>query len=194
MSLKSTLILLSLTGAAFVASRLIGSQDHESARTESYMNNEDPSPNFQPSPQFMEDLFFSPTENPLNDTFTVTNAGGGQGAFTNLITVLELRDNWSGAGNTSTSNDSYASNSRLSVPIFGVGPLVSDALDITQFGFNIPTSATILGITATIERSANRRDASNNVTDNKITLIRGEVPIITPQQRRKIKLIQSPGQ
>ncbi|MBK8514429.1 MAG: hypothetical protein IPL56_19705 [Saprospiraceae bacterium] len=128
----------------------------------------------------MEDLFFSPTENPLNDTFTVTNAGGGQGAFTNLITVLELRDNWSGAGNTSTSNDSYASNSRLSVPIFGVGPLVSDALDITQFGFNIPTSATILGITATIERSANRRDASNNVTDNKITLIRGEVPIITP--------------
>ncbi|MBK7436301.1 MAG: hypothetical protein IPI77_05720 [Saprospiraceae bacterium] len=180
MSLKSTLILLSLTGAAFVASRLIGSQDHESARTESYMNNEDPSPNFQPSPQFMEDLFFSPTENPLNDTFTVTNAGGGQGAFTNLITVLELRDNWSGAGNTSTSNDSYASNSRLSVPIFGVGPLVSDALDITQFGFNIPTSATILGITATIERSANRRDASNNVTDNKITLIRGEVPIITP--------------
>jgi hypothetical protein len=69
MSLKSTLILLSLTGAAFVASRLIGSQDHESARTESYMNNEDPSPNFQPSPQFMEDLFFSPTENPLNDTF-----------------------------------------------------------------------------------------------------------------------------
>lgn len=111
-----------------------------------------------------------------------------------MITVLELRDNWSGAGNTSTSNDSYASNSRLSVPIFGVGPLVSDALDITQFGFNIPTSATILGITATIERSANRRDASNNVTDNKITLIRGEVPIITPQQRRKIKLIQSPGQ
>ena len=47
MNLKSTLILLSLTGAAFVASRLIGSQDHESARTESYMNNEDPSPNFQ---------------------------------------------------------------------------------------------------------------------------------------------------
>ena len=132
MNLKSTLILLSLTGAAFVASRLIGSQDHESARTESYMNNEDPSPN------------------------------------------------WSGAGNTSTSNDSYASNSRLSVPIFGVGPLVSDALDITQFGFNIPTSATILGITATIERSANRRDASNNVTDNKITLIRFHFDISQP--------------
>jgi hypothetical protein len=111
---------------------------------------------------------------------------------TNLITVLELRDNWSGAGNTSTSNDSYASNSRLSVPIYGVGPLVSDALDITQFGFNIPTSATILGITATIERSANRRDASNNVTDNKITLIRGEVPIITPPTEAQNKAKPNP--
>ncbi|HNT22143.1 MAG TPA: hypothetical protein PKL70_17025, partial [Saprospiraceae bacterium] len=108
---------------------------------------------------------------------TLLNAGMGGDTITDVRVegddieqgACNLAAPWLMAGNTTASDDAYATNSR----VLAIGSAVSNCLDLQFLGFSIPSGAEILGITVTVERSANVRTATNNVTDNKITLIRG---------------------
>jgi hypothetical protein len=75
---------------------------------------------------------------------------------------------WTGTGNTATLNGSYATAESL---VSLVGTVTTEYLAVSQFGFSIPTTNTICGISATIYR-ANTSVISlgGSVSDNSVRL------------------------
>lgn len=72
---------------------------------------------------------------------------------------------WSNLANVASSNDSRASSSVTT----SASATPCDYLDLTNFGFAVPSGATINGITVAIERSA----STGNVQDDTVQLIKG---------------------
>ncbi len=116
-------------------------------------------------------------------TMPVASRGGiclvGSAKITGADTTVEVGGNvtmtsegaqrsaGSGSGWTSSSNIVSSNNSDASVSL---GNLATSAnLDATSFGFTIPTTATILGITATVERAAS---SSGRIQDNHVQLLK----------------------
>jgi len=77
--------------------------------------------------------------------------------------------NWTSPGNASSSNNVYATASMKRTP---ASQNTSYYLEATNFGFSIPTSATIFGITAEVERSA---DTASCIRDLEVRIIKGGV-------------------
>jgi len=74
---------------------------------------------------------------------------------------------WSNTGNVSLSDDIYAGTGNIA----GGAGSYSDYLVATNFGFNIPSGATITGIEVTVERS----DASGLTSDYRVRIVKGGV-------------------
>lgn len=72
---------------------------------------------------------------------------------------------WTGLGNLYADDTSYAE--AVSFPDSGV--LITDTIDVTGFGFAIPSTATINGITVTINRRATMTTPAS-VTDYQVQL------------------------
>lgn len=73
---------------------------------------------------------------------------------------------WSSPGNAAASDDSRAT------ATIGSGLTPSEYLLATNFGFSIPTGATIDGITVTVERSSTQ---ANRVSTNAVRIVKGGV-------------------
>jgi hypothetical protein len=72
---------------------------------------------------------------------------------------------WTSSSRAETSNNSYAT--------YSIARSADSAsLDMTDFGFAIPSSATITGITVDVERKASSNTASNYITDTDVYLLR----------------------
>lgn len=85
-------------------------------------------------------------------TQTVTDRGG-------------LFPTWANPGNAAASD-----NSRVTTALGSAATPTSDYLDLTNFGFSVPSGATINGITVAIERSVS---AASNSQDETVQLIKG---------------------
>ena len=81
-------------------------------------------------------------------------------------------ETWSNPSNAQTSNDSYASASVLSVIAINT---ITHYLKVTNFGFTIPTGATINGVLARIERKADIDGSPDGAgaQDNIVKLVKG---------------------
>lgn len=77
------------------------------------------------------------------------------------ISLTGSSASWSNTGNVFASDDSYATSSLSSNGDF------TDYIQITNFGFGLPTNAIILGIEVEIERFG------SNVKDNQISIVKG---------------------
>ncbi len=116
-------------------------------------------------------------------TMPVASRGGiclvGSGKITGADTTVEVGGNvtmtsegaqrspGSGSGWTSSSNIVSSNGSDASVTL---GSSATSAnLDATNFGFSIPSTATILGITATVERAAS---STTRIQDNHVQLLK----------------------
>src|SRR5690606_22940855 len=78
---------------------------------------------------------------------------------------------WASPGNVNTNNNAYATASLATG--FSLGSATSQALEITGFGFSVPTNATILGIEANISRmrdGATGFFGAGEVVDNSVRL------------------------
>lgn len=71
---------------------------------------------------------------------------------------------WSNPGNAAASDDSWAT------AVIGAAVTPSEYLKATNFGFAIPTGATIDGISVSVERSATQ---ANRVADNAVRIVKG---------------------
>ncbi len=71
---------------------------------------------------------------------------------------------WTNPGNAAASDDSWAT------AVIGAAVTPSEYLKVTNFGFAIPSGATIDGITVTIERSATQ---ANRVNDSAVRIVKG---------------------
>mgnify|MGYP003557001264 FL=1 len=71
---------------------------------------------------------------------------------------------WSNPGNASASDGSWAT------AVIGAAVTPSEYLKVTNFGFSIPSGATIDGIAVSVERSATQ---SNRVADNAVRIVKG---------------------
>jgi hypothetical protein len=75
---------------------------------------------------------------------------------------------WTGTGNTATLNGSYATAESL---ISTVGTVTSEYLVVSNFGFSIPTTYTVCGISATIYRAnTSLISLGGSVSDNSVRL------------------------
>lgn len=74
---------------------------------------------------------------------------------------------WGSAGNAANSDDAYA---LASTPPFSSGD--SNYLKVTNFGFSIPSGATIDGIEVGVEKTGSGSGAAN-VVDNIVKLVKG---------------------
>jgi hypothetical protein len=74
---------------------------------------------------------------------------------------------WTNAANAATTNNTRATTTNLG----GSGGAYSDYLQLTNFGFSIPTNATILGIVVAVERD----DPNGNTIDNAVRIVKGNV-------------------
>jgi hypothetical protein len=95
-------------------------------------------------------------------TTPVRNAGTG----TNVTGVGTVA--WTSPGNVISDNNSYAT-------VAVSGGAISNYLQATNFGFSIPTEATITGITVTIGRFESATGTGTDVRDNVVQLIKGGV-------------------
>ena len=74
--------------------------------------------------------------------------------------------NWGAVNEAKTSNNAYAT--------VGVSSTVqSNYLKVTNFGFAVPSGATINGITVSIDRKSNGSGPSNYVKDTIVKLVKG---------------------
>ena len=95
-------------------------------------------------------------------------ASGPLGTTTgaNKATVGTLA--WTGTGNTATLNGSYATAQQL---VSTLGTVTTEYLAVSNFGFSIPTTNTICGISATIYRAnTSLVSLGGSVTDNSVML------------------------
>jgi len=81
---------------------------------------------------------------------------------------------WAGAGNTAALDGSYATASPL---VALLGTVSTHYLQITNFGFSIPSSYTVCGVTATIARGETALLTIGNITDNAVVLVKAGTPI-----------------
>lgn len=73
---------------------------------------------------------------------------------------------WSSPNNSFTSNNSTAG---VSVPTTGA----TEYLHVSNFGFSIPSGATIDGIVVEVERDADYSLGSNYVSDDRVRIVKG---------------------
>ena len=71
---------------------------------------------------------------------------------------------WSNPGNAAASDNSYAT------AVIGAAVTPSEYLKVTNFGFAIPTGATIDGITVAVEHSSSQ---ANRVNDHAVRIVKG---------------------
>jgi hypothetical protein len=88
------------------------------------------------------------------------------GTFSNAPSAGSSQ-NWLNAGNVATSNNVYANFANLP-DVVGAH---TDYIVATNFGFNIPTTATVAGVMVEIERS----DPNGKTSDYSIRLVKGGV-------------------
>jgi hypothetical protein len=102
-------------------------------------------------------------------TGTAPNSGA-TGVNNNAIAGL----GWAGTGNTAALDGSYAT----ATPVLAVlSTIPTQYLQITNFGFVIPSSYTICGVTATIARGQTSLLTIGSVNDNSVVLVKGNVPV-----------------
>lgn len=77
---------------------------------------------------------------------------------------------WSGSGNISTSNNSYASAS-IALGVFSSA--TSNYMWANNFGFTIPTGAVICGVVVQVERSAGGLGLGSSISDQTVRLVQG---------------------
>jgi hypothetical protein len=98
---------------------------------------------------------------------TAQSAGpNSPGTISNEV-VTGSKGAWTTMTNAASSNDAYA----LSATMSTAGDY-TDRLVATNFGFSVPAGNTIIGITATVEKSFT---GGNNVTDREVMLVKGGV-------------------
>lgn len=88
----------------------------------------------------------------------------GGGTFADDATIGS--EAWANPGNAAVSDDIYASTS-----IFVSGALPTHYLKVTNFGFPVPTAATMLGVLAEVQRKA----LFGLINDNSVKLVKGGV-------------------
>lgn len=74
---------------------------------------------------------------------------------------------WTNAANAATTNNVRATTTNLG----GSGGAYSDYLQVSNFGFSIPTNSTILGIVVAVERD----DPNGNTRDYAVRIVKGNV-------------------
>lgn len=75
---------------------------------------------------------------------------------------------WASPSNAGASDNSYTTANQI-----GSGSPITHYLKCTNFGFSIPSGATINGVTVEIERKPSQNSISNNVKDSTISLVKG---------------------
>jgi len=100
------------------------------------------------------------------------SAPAGSTTGTNNTSVGTLA--WAGTGNTAALDGSYASAAPL---VALLGTVTTEYLQITKFGFSIPNTYTICGVSATISR-ANTALVSigESISDNSLLLVKAGTP------------------
>lgn len=85
---------------------------------------------------------------------------------TNVNTIGTVA--WTNAGNALSNDDTYAT-------VAVSGGAISNYLQVTNFGFTIPSEATITGIAVTIGRFENTTNTGNDVRDHTLRLMKAGV-------------------
>ncbi|WP_170826828.1 T9SS type A sorting domain-containing protein [Flavobacterium caeni] len=101
----------------------------------------------------------SSTSCPSEPSVTTGAQFAGAGATSGTGTA------WGGTGNLGSNNNQYAS-------FTGQG-ITSQTLSATNFGFNIPANAVVLGVEATIARHRSGTALGGDTRDNSVRLIKG---------------------
>lgn len=86
--------------------------------------------------------------------------------FTNVALTGSAKA-WTNAANVATTNNTRATTTNLG----GNGGAYSDYLQVSNFGFSIPTNSTILGIVVAVEHD----DPNGNTVDNAVRIVKGNV-------------------
>lgn len=85
---------------------------------------------------------------------------------------------WANPGNTTALDGNYATAAPL---IALLGTVSTHYLQITNFGFVIPNTYTICGVTATISRGETALlSLGETINDNSVVLVKGNVPVTGP--------------
>jgi hypothetical protein len=101
---------------------------------------------------------------------TGASASGATGIDNPAIGTLT----WANPGNTTALDGSYA----IAAPLLAVlATIPTHYLQITNFGFSIPASYTVCGVTATIARGQTSLLTIGTVVDNSVVLVKGGVPV-----------------
>jgi hypothetical protein len=97
----------------------------------------------------------------------------GSTTGTNVATIGTL--GWTGTGKTAALDGNYAAAAPL-VALLGI--VNTNYLEITNFGFSIPSTYTICGVSATIARAnASLLSIGETISDNSILLVKAGSPI-----------------
>src|SRR5580692_2602179 len=95
-------------------------------------------------------------------------ASGPLGATTGANKAIVGTLAWTGTGNTATLNGSYATAQQL---VSTLGTVTTEYLAVSNFGFSIPATNTICGISATIYRAnTSLISLGGSVSDNSVRL------------------------
>jgi hypothetical protein len=101
-------------------------------------------------------------------TLVISQSQGPRNAatFTNVALTGSAKA-WTNATNAATTNNTRATTTNLG----GNGGAYSDYLQVSNFGFSIPTNSTILGIVVAVERD----DPNGNTRDNAVRIVKGNL-------------------
>lgn len=100
--------------------------------------------------------------------FSSTPVGPNNGATFSNVVIAGSTSTWTNPGNVQTSDNTYASNT---TSLSSNGDY-TDYIQVTNFGFSIPLTASIDGIVVEVERW---NTGTKNVKDSKVKIVEGSV-------------------